>query len=141
MLNYYITSVTGWFMIVVLLALVMYPFLLKSGIFGPVQPFLKRMRVHYWLGYTITALMLVHAMISMSSRLAIGTNQIGLYLATGALLLIFLQVTLGLNLSSPKLSMRRVARRWHFWVMVGIVVFVLGHTILNSGTLQMLIFR
>ncbi|HLZ63727.1 MAG TPA: hypothetical protein VKR06_42905 [Ktedonosporobacter sp.] len=141
MLSYTITSATGWIMMVLLVAVIIYPFLLRSGLLGPVQPFLKRMRLHYWLGYSIAGIMLVHLWIPMSAGLAGRVNAIGLDLATVAMLLVFAQVVLGRNLSWPKLTTRRVVRRWHFWVMIGIVAFVLGHIALNSGTLQMLIIR
>jgi hypothetical protein len=141
MLFYAITSATGWIMIVLLVTTILYPFLLRSGMLGPVQPFLKRMRFHYWLGYSIVGILLVHVVASMSAGLANRTSALGLDLATVALLLIGGQVMLGRQLSWPKLSMRRVVRRWHFWVMVGIVAFVLGHLALNSGTIQALLVR
>lgn len=141
MLSYAITSATGWVMIVLLVATILYPFLLRSGILGPVQPFLKRMRFHYWLGYSIAGIVLVHVLVPMSAGLAGLTNVLGLDLATVALFLIFGQVVLGRQLSWPQLSMRRVVRRWHFWVMIGIVAFVLGHVALNSGTIQALLGR
>jgi hypothetical protein len=128
-------------MIVLLAATILYPFLLRSGVLGPVQPFLKRMRFHYWLGYSIAGIVLVHVLVPMSAGLAGQTNAPGLDLATVALFLIFGQVMLGRRLRWPKLSMRRVVRRWHFWVMIGIVVFVLGHIALNSATIQSLIRR
>ena len=141
MLAYSITSATGWVMMVLLIATILYPFLLRSGLLGPVQPFLKRMRFHYWLGYSIAGIVLVHVWIPMSAGLAGRVNAAGLYLATIALFLIFVQVSLGRRLSWPKLSVRRTVRRWHFWVMAGIVVFVLGHIALNSGSIQMLLLR
>jgi len=128
-------------MIVLLVATILYPFLLRSGMLGPVQPFLKRMRFHYWLGYSIAGILLIHVLVSMSAGLANRTSALGLDLATVALLLIVGQVMLGRQLSWPKLSMRRLVRRWHFWVMIGIVALVLGHVALNSGTLQALIGR
>jgi len=141
MLSYAITSVTGWVMIVLLVATILYPFLLRNGILGPVQPFLKRMRFHYWLGYSIAGILSVHVLVPMSASLVGRTSALGLGLATVALLLIVGQVMLGRQLSWPKLSMRRVVRRWHFWVMIGIVAYVLGHVALNSGTIQGLIGR
>jgi hypothetical protein len=141
MLAYTITSATGWVLIVLLIATIIYPFLLRNGLLGPVQPFLKRMRLHYWLGYSIAVIVLVHLLIPMTAALAGRVNPVGLYLATIALILIFVQVSLGRRLSWPKLPIRRVVRRWHFGVMVGIVVFVLGHIALNSGTVQMLVLR
>jgi len=128
-------------MIVLLVATVLYPFLLRSGVLGPVQPFLKRMRLHYWLGYSIAGIVLIHVWVPMSADLIGRTSALGLDLATVALLLIFGQVMLGRQLSWPKLATRRVVRRWHFWVMIGIVVFVLGHVVLNSGTIQSLTGR
>lgn len=139
MLSYEITSATGWLLMVLLVATIIYPFLLRSGMLGPVQPFLKRMRLHYWLGYSIAGIVLVHLWIPMSAGLAGRVNAIGLYLASIALLLIFVQVSLGRRLSWPKLARRRVVRRWHFWVMLVVVAFVLGHIALNSGTVQMLL--
>jgi hypothetical protein len=135
----FVTSATGWILMALLIVTIIYPFLLRSGLLGPVQPFLKRMRFHYWLGYSIAGIMLVHLWIPMSAGLAGKVNAAGLYLATVAMFLIFVQVSLGRRLSWPKLSARRVVRRWHFWVMVGIVVFVLGHIALNSATVQMLL--
>ena len=138
---YYVTSISGWVILGLLFATILYPFLLRSGFLGPVQPFLQRMRLHYWLGYSIAALVLIHAWIPMSERLAGSVNPLGLYLGTGALLLIFAQVALGRQLSWPKLSLRRVVRRWHFWVMVGLVAFVVGHIVLDSATIQGFIAR
>lgn len=139
MLSDAITSATGWVMMVLLVATTIYPFLLRAGLLGPVQPFLQRMRFHYWLGYSLGGLLFIHVMVSMSAQLAGQTSALGLDLATVALVLIGGQVMLGRQLSWPKLALRRVVRRWHFWAMVGIVVFVLGHVALNSPTLQLLL--
>src|SRR5215469_15270063 len=114
-----ITRATGWALMVLLLATIFYPFLLRSGL-------------HYWLGYSVAGIVIIHLWIPMSAGLAGRVNAAGLYLATVALVLIFVQVSLGRRLSWPKLSIRRVVRRWHFGVMVGILVFVLGHIALNS---------
>ena len=141
LLPYIVTSITGWLMMILLAVTILYPFLLRRGILGPVQPFLKRMRFHYWLGYSIATIVLIHALLPMSTGLAKGADAVGLDLATVALLLTFAQVFLGRQLSWPKQPIRRVMRRWHFWVMIGIVAFVLGHIALNSGTLQMLLAR
>jgi hypothetical protein len=138
---YSITSLTGWMLMILLIATIMYPFLLRRGLLGPVQPFLKRMRFHYWLGYSIAVIVIVHLWIPMSDGLAGKVNAVGLYLATIALMLIFVQVSLGRRLSWPKLSARRIVRRWHFWVMMGIVIFVLGHIALNSATIKILFIR
>ena len=138
---YAITSVTGWILLGLLFATAVYPFLLRSGLLGPVQPFLKRMRLHYWFGYSIAIIVLVHLWIPMSAQLAGKVNATGLYLATIALILIYVQISLGRLLKQPKLAARRIVRRWHFWIMTGIVTFVVGHIVLNSPTIQMLFAR
>nr|MDQ2715161.1 hypothetical protein [Chloroflexota bacterium] len=87
MIDYAITSVTGWAMMVLLVALIAYPFLLRVGWLGPVQPFLHKMRGHYWMGYSLGIAVLVHLWFSMSGGLALVVNAVGLYLATVALVL------------------------------------------------------
>ena len=135
------TSVTGWVLIVLLITTIVYPFLLRRGWLGPVQPFLRRMRLHFWLGYSIASIGLLHAWVPMSAGFASRADALGLNLATGAWLLVLLQVGLGWFLSQPKLGPRRLVRRWHFWVMIGLAVLIIAHVGLNSGTLQMLLVR
>ncbi len=139
MIDYAITSSTGWFMMVLLVAIIAYPFLLRAGLLGPVQPFLQRMRIHYWLGYTLGIATLVHLWFSMSGGAALVVNALGLYLATVAMILVGVQVWMGRNLSWPKLPQRRQMRRWHFWVMVGLVAFILAHVVLDSAMFQVLL--
>lgn len=135
------TSMSGWVLIVLLITTIVYPFLLRRGWLGSVQPFLRRMRLHFWLGYSIACIGLLHAWIPMSAGFANRVDALGLNLAAGAWLLVLFQVGLGWFLSQPKLGSRRLVRRWHFWVMVGLMVLVIGHIVLNSGTLQMLLVR
>jgi len=141
------TSASGWILVALVAATVALPFLLRrnalSGALGVVvargKPYLRRMRPHYWLGYLITGITLAHAMVPMEAGVAGRMNALGLYLATGALFLLFGQVTLGLSLQRPDLSGRREIRSWHFWGMVGIVVLAVGHIVLNSSTLHLLL--
>ena len=136
-----VTSITGWVLIVLLVATVLYPFFLRKGLLGPIQPFLQRMRFHYWLGYGLASILVIHAFLPMMANFIGGVNTLGLYLATGAFFLIYIQVAIGFNLKYPKLAMRRLVRRWHFWMMVAIVVFVVGHVILNSPTIRLIATR
>jgi hypothetical protein len=138
MLMYALVSSTGWLMMVLLLAIVLYPFLLRAGALGPVQPFLKQMRLHYWLAYTCAGLLLVHLWVSVSGPLMLSADATGLDLATLAIGLFIAQIVLGLRLRSPALSRRRPVRRSHFWLMLALVACVLAHVALNSGTLRML---
>ncbi|MBA2391902.1 MAG: hypothetical protein H0V70_04075 [Ktedonobacteraceae bacterium] len=136
MIDYAITSVTGWVMMVLLIAIIAYPFLLRAGFLGPIQPFLPRMRLHAWLVYSLGIALLIHIWFSMSSELALIVNTLGLYLATIAMFLVGAQILLGRTLSWPKLAQRRIVQRSHFWVMVGLVILILGHIVLDSAMLQ-----
>jgi hypothetical protein len=56
----------------------------------------------------------------------------GLWLATVALGLLFLQILIGLTLRSSGES-RVVFRAFHFWTMLGISALVLSHLWLNRA--------
>lgn len=139
MIDFMITSATGWLMMVLLSALIAYPFLLRAGFLGPIQPFLVRMRLHHWMGYTLGAAVLIHLWFSMSGGTALVVNAAGLYLATVAMFLIGAQIWLGRKLSWPKLAQRKKMRRWHFWVMLSLVAFILAHVALDSALIQTLL--
>lgn len=133
-----ITSVSGWVVALLLPAATALPFLLRRGgqaIAGG-APIGRRWRRHFWLGYAIAALALIHAAYSTGTGLALRAAMSGIYLATGALLLVFAQVFVGLLLREPSLRNRPALRRRHFWGMAAIVVLVLGHIALNSALLH-----
>lgn len=137
MISYALTSATGWLMLILLVAIVAYPFLLRAGLLGPSQPFLKRMRFHYWLGYIFAGTLGVHLLTSMSPALMAAVNSASLYAATAALVLVAVQIWLGSQLTSPRLALRRLMRRWHFWTMLALVGFILVHVALASPLFQL----
>ncbi len=83
-------------------------------------------------GVRAAALSFVHAWMLMSGRVMARTNSLGLYLATLALMLLFLQIAMGLALQQRSLPERRSVRSWHFWTMAGVVVLVGGHIWMNG---------
>jgi cytochrome b561 len=93
-----------------------------------------RLRFHYWLGYAIAALALVHGMASMTRGIAGRAHPAGLKLASVALLVAFWQVGLGLWLRG-KSGRRAAGRRLHFWVMAALVALVVLHVALDSWLL------
>jgi hypothetical protein len=136
----FVTSLSGWIQIPLFGALVPLPYLLRGKALRTAgvraRPFLERMRPHYWIGFAIAGLTLLHAVVPMSSGLMRGVNPTGLDLATGALFLVLVQVFLGISLRNPKLPDRRMVRRWHFWVMATMSGAGLAHIWLNSALLQ-----
>ena len=142
----FIASATGWLLVVMTAATLSVPFLLRRQFRGAQlrvklqkgRTFLKRMWPHYWLGYSIAAFTLIHAILALGSGAGAGVNILGLLLASAALFLVFFQVLLGLNLRNPRLPSRRALRRLHFILMVSIVVLGLSHILLDSPTLHSL---
>ena len=132
MISYEITSISGWLMLVFLLAIIAYPFLLRAGLLGLARPFLVRMRFHYWMGYTLAGVLGIHILVSMTGPLIVAANGTGLYMATAAMFLVVAQLWLGRQLTSSRLVARRLVRRWHFWMMLALVGFILAHVILDS---------
>jgi hypothetical protein len=140
MIAYFFCSATGWIAVVVTVFEIVLPYLLRRvslsqpPALSQVLPstYLERMWPHYGLGYVLVALSLVHAFTVMAGPLG-HTNASGIWAATGALLLLFLQLSLGLYLQSSSATSRRLLKRCHFWVMLAIVGFLALHIALNAA--------
>ncbi|HLX07661.1 MAG TPA: hypothetical protein VKY89_07335 [Thermoanaerobaculia bacterium] len=92
--------------------------------------------LHYWLGYAIAALALVHGMASMTRGIAGRAHPLGLQLASLALLAALGEVAIGLQLRRQRTPWSRAAvRRVHFWVMALLVALVAAHVALDSRLL------
>jgi hypothetical protein len=134
------TSASGWAAVILVGVEMVLPYLLRRSwlsvrlglVEGFVAPYLKRMWVHYWLGYLVVGLSFVHAWVPMQARPMQGVSMAGLWLGTGALFLLAMQVALGLALRDPGLRERRETRRRHYGAMVGAVIVVAGHVWLNK---------
>jgi hypothetical protein len=105
--------------------------------------FLERLRAHYWIGFTLAGLSLVHAGLAMSSTPTPGGGDwsAGIWLASGALLLVFGQVSIGYGLRSLRGAERRRRRRLHFATMTVLVAAGLAHVVLNGPVARSLLFR
>jgi cytochrome b561 len=126
------TAVTGWVTMCLLAINVTLPYLLRY-LRSTVQPVLKSLRLHYWLGFLIPGIAFVHAWFPMSTGRIDGLNQQGLWIATFALFAMVLQACLGLALSLSKSENPRLIRTIHFTTMSVIVVLVITHIMLNRA--------
>ena len=95
-------------------------------------PYLKRLWPHYWLGYLLLILGVIHTVVPMQAGHLRQWNIAGLWIAIVALLLMLLQSALGLWLQDSKLVGRALMRSWHYWLMFGIVLLVGVHVWLNG---------
>jgi hypothetical protein len=142
-----IASASGWALVVMTAVTISIPlalhrqlrasswrFKLEKG-----RAFLRRMRPHYWLGYLIAAVTLVHVVVSLGAGLSLGRSVFGLLLASAALFLLFAQVLLGRSLRKPGVPARRALRRLHLILMIVIVVLGASHILLDSPTLHALL--
>ena len=132
-------GILGWIAaILIAITTALAYFLRRHGSHPPTtqrEPYLARLRLHYWLGYTILVTTGIHATISTTGRAANAGQSLGVVLAIGTLALLFWQLVLGLNLNGPTRNRQRL-RRLHFRVMLGIVTLGLGHIVLNSALLR-----
>lgn len=139
-MTYFASAYAGWLGVIFLGAVAVLPYMLRRSVISTrwvillpsAQPYLRRMWPHYWLAYAATGLSFAHALAVMSPGRILRTSTLGLYLATFALLLLFLQVFMGLTLQQRVLPERKSIRRWHFWTMAGGVALVGAHVWLNG---------
>jgi hypothetical protein len=138
--SFFLTSASGWIAVILVGVEVALPYLLRRswlrvwlGVAQSfVSPYLTRMWAHYWLGYLVATLSFAHAWVPMQAGHMGRANMLGLWLATGALLLLLLQVLSGWALRDPALRERREVRGWHYRVMIGILLLIAGHIWLNG---------
>jgi len=126
-------AASGWLLVALLAVTIRLPYRPRAR---PSAAHLRprRLRLHFWLGYAIAALALVHAMAAMTRGIAGRAHPAGLRLASLALLLAICEVGIGLALRG-RVRGRQTARRLHFWVMALLVALVVIHVALDSWLL------
>jgi hypothetical protein len=137
-LAYLIAVMTGWTAALLVAIEIALPYLLRRtalsralGIAPPTNArFLRRLTLHYWLGYGILGLAFAHASFLMGPAIA-RTSATGLLSATAALILLFLQLVLGLTLRGSLSSGRKVIKNAHFACMVALCGCTALHLMLN----------
>jgi len=140
MLTCFATAAAGWLGVIGVALGGLSPFLLRrtalsraTGL-GPLsnEPYLVRMWPHYWCGYLVTGLSTLHACLPMTMRQA-AVHPPGLWLATVALGILYVQVWSGLLLRGPRTPQLRVLlRRFHFWTMLACVSLIALHLWING---------
>ena len=130
----FLTQTSGWVIVGLTAVTITLPFLLRSRLRWA-GPYLERLQPHYWIGFTIAGLSLIHAGLAMSSGpIPSSVNwSVGIWIATGAMLLVFPQVSLGMGLRRPGGADRKRRRRLHLLTMVALVGAGAAHLVLNGG--------
>ena len=121
------TAASGWIAVLLLAGASLLPFFLRwiraRGA--------KAMRAHYLLGFAIPMLALLHSSLTMTRMR--GLDVTGIWFATVALVGLFIQMSLGIELRAPPWGQPRSLRRWHLVVMLATSAFVAGHIALNRA--------
>jgi hypothetical protein len=142
MVRFFLVSATGWAAVLATGITIALPYIIRTSLrntaaqspTGSSPPRLPNRRTklwpHYWLGYALLALVLVHTFFVMGPVMG-RSNATGIWAATLALCLLFLQIGLGLMLKDGTSNQRQI-RRLHFWSMIGFIALVLTHLTRNG---------
>ena len=129
-------AATGWVLVALTVINLSLPYLLRGRLLaanGWTVPYLERMRPHYWIGSTIAGLTLLHAGVVMSGPLRSGgAYAAGLWIATGGLLLVLGQASIGMRLRTLRGAERLKLRKTHFRFMLAIGGTGVIHIVLNG---------
>ena len=134
---------SGWVIAALTGAGIALPYLVRRRPCGGAVAYLERLRPHYWIGFTLAGLSLLHAGLAMSSGPTPGGTDwaVGIWIAMGALLLVFGQVSVGLGLRGPRLDARERLRRrrLHLATTALLVAGGLAHVVLNGPVVHALV--
>lgn len=136
MTSFLLSEASGWLIAVFAIITIPLPYLVRGRRLAPEGwglRYLQRLTPHYWIGYTIAGLSVLHATFAMSGPMPSGNAYLtGLWIAAGGMLLAFGQVSLGLRLRSLRGTGRLRLRRWHLAAMAGLAVVGALHVWLNG---------
>jgi hypothetical protein len=134
MIGYLVGSIAGRIAVALCAVTILLPYVLRRGrvsrgLARAPATYVQRLWPHFWLGYGIVALSILHAgTVGGMGR----ANRGGIWAATVALFLLVFEVVVGLSLKEELLSSRQAWRRAHFWVMA-VIVASLGLHLLWNG--------
>lgn len=138
MFSYFLSVLAARVAAVLCLVMVLLPYALRGNRVSrklglapqSTSPYLRRLWPHFWVGYLIAGLTVLHVGLAMG--LMRRAEATGIWGATAALFMLIFEIVLGLSLKDPGLSRRRVLRRIHFWVMVSFIAALGIHLVFNG---------
>lgn len=140
MVRYIATAAAGWIGVIGVGIGELLPFLLRRSALsratglGPLSngPYLVRMCPHYWCGYLVAGVSTLHACLPMAMGRAL-VRPAGLWVATVALGILWVQVLTGLLLRDRLVAAMRVRlRSFHFWSMLACLTLIALHIRINA---------
>ena len=137
MTSFLLSEASGWLIVVLAGITVTLPYLVRGRRLAPEGwgvGYLQRLTPHYWIGYTIAGLSVLHATLAMSGPILGGNAYLtGIWIGTAGMLLGFGQVSLGVRLRSLRGEGRLRLRRWHFAAMAALAIVGGLHVWLNGA--------
>ena len=122
------SALAGWIAVLALVLVSLLPFALRRlRVAGKTRR--NAMRAHYILGFAVLGFSLIHASSPMSAGLMRSSDQMGLWIATFALVGLIVQLALGIELRAAPVATG--LRRSHFLVMLAAVGLIAGHVALD----------
>jgi hypothetical protein len=133
-----LAEASGWLIVALMAITVTLPYLLRGRILAVEGwsgvPYLHRLRPHFWIGYAIAGLGLLHAVFAMSSRVAwSGPFAIGIWIAAIAMALAFVQAMLGGEIRLLRAGQRVRQRRAHLRIALILAALGAAHLLLNGA--------
>jgi hypothetical protein len=140
--SFVISEASGWLIAALAAVTVFLPYMLRGRRFAPQGwgvGYLQRLTPHYWIGYSIAGLSLLHASFAMAGPMPAGSPfQVGLWVGAGGMLLAFGQVLFGLRLRELRGTGRLRLRRCHFAIMAALALVGALHVLLNGALVRAL---
>jgi hypothetical protein len=129
---YLVGSLAGRVATVLCVVVIALPYILRrqagSNSLRP-APYLRRLWPHFWMGYLIAVLTVVHVGMVMG---AMGrANVAGIWAATAGFFLMVVEIAIGLSLREAGTERRRL-RTLHFWTMTAFAASLGIHLVLNG---------
>lgn len=145
MLRFLLVSLTGWLAVIAVATEIALPYIIRDKVRSGYERVIlsggavttanlqERMGPHYWLGYSLAGLALVHSSLVMGPAMA-RSDTLGIWAATLAFCMLLAQIGLGLILKSNATSgtFRRRVRSMHFWSMIMFLTLLTLHVFRNS---------
>lgn len=135
---YLFGSITGRLALVLCVVTIALPYALRRNGFGRMlgagqnhaASYLRRMWPHFWIGYGIVTLSIIHACAVMGGMGR--ANSYGILCAMAAFFLLLFEMTTGLTLREQKLVSRKLYRTVHFWTMLAFAAALSLHVFWNG---------
>lgn len=142
MTDFLATSISGWFAAFLIMGSAALPYVIRSGLpqaeSDLSEKYRCRMQAHFWIGFIILGVCLLHLIVPLSSGMAGRAQTAGIIAAALAFVGVLIQVVLGTRLEKSLPLVRLPVRRLHILGLIMIMLLTGIHVIINSPLLSVM---